>query len=106
MTTNQPDTRSVPETGAHRNSAPEPSTCTDYPNAIFDTWMPILSPSEFSVVMVLARIVFGHTGEERTPAVLAARTGRTLPTVRVALKRLKERGLINENYDLQLEVAE
>jgi hypothetical protein len=102
MTRNQPDTRSVPETGAYRNSAPKPiqrarpphacrpaSTTvpqfnySQIPNALIDVWMPLLPASEFIVLMCVARFTFGfHRDEvEMGMRLIAQRTGLHLQTV-------------------------
>jgi hypothetical protein len=71
---------------------------TDYPNALFDHWMRILEPSEFSVLMAIARFTFGFPSNPPGIAteidVLAKRSGLDEQTVAAALASLTARGIL------------
>lgn len=69
---------------------------TQIPNIILDEWMPKLSPSEFQLVMVIARQTYGWHKETEWIAYsqFGVKTGLSLDSVAVALKSLKQKGYI------------
>lgn len=66
------------------------------PNIILDEWMPQLSPSEFELIMVIARQTYGWHKETEWIAYsqFANKTGLSLDSVAVGLKSLKQKQYI------------
>lgn len=73
-----------------------PPNYTQIPNAIFDYWMPILSPGEFKVLLAIARKTFGwHKERERISLrQLAELTGLNKRSIKGMVDKLVDHGIV------------
>lgn len=71
---------------------------TQIPNVIFDHWMAILKPSEFTVLMCLCRKIYGwhKTSDFISKSQIMRLTGLTKNTVLNAIKALIDHGLVEQ----------
>lgn len=73
-----------------------PCNFTQIPNIVFDYWMPILSNTEFKVLLYICRETFGWQRAKKNISLkcLGEKTGLSKSTVCTSLKKLIELKLV------------